>query len=208
VRIFAHFLDSRLVVIHRLTHKLWLTALCVSLAAPVLARDIGWRDLLRTNSTTSAPSSTNIEVGFSPDAGAEELVVKTIHSAHQSLRVLAYSFTSRPIAQALIDAAKRGVDVRVVVDKSNKSERYTSATFLANTGIPVRVDSEHAIAHNKVIIADGQTVETGSFNYTSSAAHRNAENAIVIWNNPTLAAIYLKNWDLHWRHSDAYQARY
>src|ERR1035438_10512000 len=80
------------------------------------------------------------EGAFSPNGGATELVVKTIGEARQSIRVAAYSFSSKPIATALLDAHKRGVDVRVVVDKSNATARYTAATFLANEGVPVRVD--------------------------------------------------------------------
>ena len=88
----------------------------------------------------------------------------------------------------MIDAHKRGVDVQVVVDKSQKSEKYTSATFLANMRIPVRVDSKHAIEHNKFIVVDGLHVENGSFDYTSAAEMKNAENVLVNWNNPKLAA--------------------
>ena len=96
----------------------------------------------------------------------------------------------------------------VVVDKSQRTERYTSATFLANMGIPVRVDAMHAIMHNKFIVVDGQHVQAGSYNYSKAAEERNAENAVVNWNSPRLAAIYTDNWRLHWDHSEPYQARY
>lgn len=155
-----------------------------------------------------APIGAGIEVAFSPRAGATELVVKAISSAKISILVAAYSFTSKPIAQALVAAHRRGVDVQVIVDKSQKTERYTSATFLANMGVPTRVDSQHKIMHNKFIVLDGQSVETGSFNFTASAEKSNAENALVIWNNPKLAAIYAANWQEHWNHSDPYEARY
>ncbi len=137
-------------------------------------------------------------------------MIKTIKSAKAkgSIRVLAYSFTSAPIAQALLDAHKKGVDVKVVVDESQKSEKYTSATFLANSGIPVRIDSKHAITHNTVIIVDGVTVETGSFNYTKAAEEKNAENVLVNWNNPKLAEVYAKEWQKHWEHSEAVKERY
>lgn len=171
----------------------------------------GWIDKIAATWQThsyAAPETPEIEVGFSPGGSAEELVLKAINSARSSIYVLAYSFTSKPIASALVNAHKRGVDVQVVVDKSQKTEKYTSATFLANMGIPVRVDSMHAIAHNKILIIDQKHVETGSFNFTTAAAKKNAENALVIWNNPQLAKIYLVNWQEHWQHSETYQARY
>lgn len=153
-------------------------------------------------------SSGELEVAFSPNGGCTDLVIKVIRSAKTSVRVLAYSFTSAPIASALADAHKRGVDVQVVVDKSQKSEKYTSATFIANAGIPISVDSKHAIAHNKVIVVDGRTVQQGSFNYTKAAEANNGENVLVNWNNVKLADVYLHDWKRHWDHSEPIAARY
>lgn len=178
--------------------------------SPALSKESIYSEITHafTAKPHSVPADGTIEVAFSPKAGATELIVKAINSAKKNIRLAAYSFTSKPIAQALVDAHKRRVDVQVVVDKSQKSERYTSATFLANMGIPVRVDSRHAIQHNKFMVIDGTHVETGSFNYSSAAEQRNAENAMVVWNNPKLAVIYADNWREHWEHSDAYLSKY
>jgi phosphatidylserine/phosphatidylglycerophosphate/cardiolipin synthase-like enzyme len=100
------------------------------------------------------------------------------------------------------------VDVQVVVDKRRNSTKYTSATFIANAGIPVRIDVKHAITHNKVIIVDGHTVEQGSFNYTRAAEESNAENVLVNWDNPKIAEVHLRAWGRHWDHSEAVMARY
>jgi len=70
-------------------------------------------------------SAGGLEVAFSPNGGCTDLVIKVINSAKTSIRVLAYSFTSAPIAKALVEAHKRGVDVQVVVDKSQKSAKYS-----------------------------------------------------------------------------------
>ena len=163
---------------------------------------------LTAEQPVTVQSAGELEVAFSPSGGSTNLVIKVIHSAKTSIRVLAYSFTSAPIAQALVEAHKRGVDVQMVVDKSQKSAKYTSATFLANAAIPIRIDSKHAIAHNKVIIVDGHTVQQGSFNYTKAAEASNGENVLVNWNNPKLAEVYLKDWKRHWEHSDPVAARY
>jgi phosphatidylserine/phosphatidylglycerophosphate/cardiolipin synthase-like enzyme len=157
--------------------------------------------------TNVLPASASTEVGFSP-GNAEALVVQTIEAAKSSILVAAYSFTSKPIAKALLQAHKRGVKVQVVVDKSQKKERYTSATFLANVGIPVRVDSLYAIMHNKFMVVDGKTVETGSFNYSAAAATRNAENVIVIRDNPAVANAYQREWQRLWNESEPYPSRY
>jgi len=154
--------------------------------------------------SAAAYASPPIEVAFSPDAGATALEVKAISEAKQSLRVAAYSFTSKPIAEALVAAHKRGVDVQVVLDKSNNRDKYTAATFLANMGIPTRIDSQYSIMHSKYMVIDGDTVETGSFNYTKAAERHNAENVIVIRDNPDLAKVYSQNWKRLWDESGEY----
>src|ERR1019366_2817138 len=81
---------------------------------------------LNSEKPVTVQSAGELEVAFSPGGGCTDLVIKVIHSGKTSIRVLAYSFTSAPIAKALVDAHNRGVDVQVVVDKSQKSAKYTS----------------------------------------------------------------------------------
>lgn len=118
----------------------------------------------------------------------------------------AYSFTSVPIAEALLDAHKKGVKVEAILDKSQRTEKYSSADFLANSRIPTRIDSAHAIAHNKVMILDEETVITGSFNFTKAAEEKNAENLLII-KDKGLAQKYLENWKRHESHSEVYAGK-
>lgn len=167
--------------------------------------------MLITNSKASAssmPSTGTIEVFFSPRGGATEAVVREIGNAKKEILVQAYSFTSAPIAKALIDAKKRGVSIEVVLDKSQKKEKYTSATFVANAGIPTYIDDRHAIAHNKIMIIDKQTLITGSFNFTKAAEEKNAENLLVIKGNNALIEKFIKNFMEHKEHSEAFRGRY
>jgi phosphatidylserine/phosphatidylglycerophosphate/cardiolipin synthase-like enzyme len=131
-----------------------------------------------------------------------EQIVSAIAGAHQLILVQAYGFTSAPIAKALADAHKRGVDVRVILDKSNLKEGYSSAAFLQHMGVTALIDSDHAIAHNKVMVIDAREVITGSFNFTKAAAEKNAENVVFI-NDPTMATAYAQNWKDHAAHSVA-----
>jgi len=147
-----------------------------------------------------------IQVYFSPKGGCTEAVVKELSAAKTSVLVQAYSFTSAPIAKALLEAHKRGVKVEVILDKSQRTEKYSEADFLVNVGIPVRIDAQHAIAHNKIMVIDGATVITGSFNFTKNAEENNAENLLVI-RSPELAAKYAANWQAHAGHSDPYAGR-
>ena len=93
--------------------------------------------------------------------------------------------------------------MQVILDKSNRSARYSSADFLVHHGIATRIDAQHAIAHNKVMIIDRRTLITGSFNFTQAAEHHNAENLLVL-DSPALAKRYLDNWERHAAHSEPY----
>jgi phosphatidylserine/phosphatidylglycerophosphate/cardiolipin synthase-like enzyme len=146
----------------------------------------------------------NWEIYFSPDGGCTKAITNELAKTKQSILVQAYSFTSAPIAGALRDAHRRGVKVTVILDKSQRSERYSSADFLKNAGIATFIDASHSIAHNKVMILDGLTVITGSFNFTKAAEESNAENLLVI-EDAALAAKYRANWETHAKHSQPYK---
>jgi phosphatidylserine/phosphatidylglycerophosphate/cardiolipin synthase-like enzyme len=182
------------------------TASYASPAAP-LAR--------RTNAPAPAPApaaaapvpavTPRLQVFFSPGGGCTEAIVDALGKAKTSIDVQAYSFTSAPIAEAVGKAFARGVKVRVVLDKSQRSERYTSATYLANHNVPTWIDTKHAIAHNKIILVDGKTIFTGSFNFTKAAEQKNAENLLIIEGDPKLFAAYLSNFEEHLSHSEKYE---
>jgi phosphatidylserine/phosphatidylglycerophosphate/cardiolipin synthase-like enzyme len=152
------------------------------------------------------PPTCNWEVYFSPHGGCTEAVIRELNKAKNTVLVQAYSFTSAPIAKALLNAHKRGVKVEVILDKSQRTQKYSSSTFLDNQGIPVKIDAQHAIAHNKVMIIDGETVITGSFNFTKAAEENNAENLLII-HDKKLAERYTKYWQDHAQHSEVYTER-
>ena len=154
--------------------------------------------LLLTTLLCAPAYPADIEASFSPRGKSLELVLSTIQNARESIRVAAYSFTSRPLAEALLAAHKRGVDVKVVADQKANSSRYTAVTFLANQGVPVRLNSRYAIHHHKFMVIDGRHIKTGSFNYSAAAASKNAENVLVVRNEPKLAAQYAKEWERLW----------
>ncbi len=147
-----------------------------------------------------------VDVYFSPKGGCTEAIVKEIDAAKTDILVQAYSFTSVPIAKALVESHKRGVKVQVILDKSQRGEKYSSADFVQHAGIPTFIDAKHAIAHNKVMVIDAKTVLTGSFNFTKAAEENNAENLLVI-RSPELAAKYADNWKSHLDHSEKYEGK-
>ena len=141
-----------------------------------------------------------VEVAFSPEAGAEALVLKVINSAQQQLRLAGYTFTSPAVVRALVEAYGRNVDVQVLVDDKGNHGRSSliAMKLITDTGIPIRTIGSYAIHHDKYIVVDGRTTETGSFNYSQAAARSNSENVLVVWNDPVVAAAYLAHWQSRW----------
>lgn len=145
------------------------------------------------------------QVCFTPEQNCTDMIVSAIDQAKSQILVQAYSFTSNPIAKALSEALKRGVDVRVIFDRSQfRSKGFSAARMILDYKIPTYIDYQPEIAHNKVMIIDGKTVITGSFNFTRAAQARNTENVIII-NDTALAKKYIANWKSRERQSELLQ---
>lgn len=150
----------------------------------------------------AAPASgAEIRACFAPPmpGGCDPLatILREIDGARTTIRLQMYSLTVQEIGGALIRANRRGVDVRLIVDRGQlHQDRNDSVRVeaLASAGIPVLVDTVPGLMHNKVMVIDSETVLTGSFNYTWGAEHWNAENLLVV-RDPALAAEYLQYWN-------------
>ena len=174
--------------------------LCLALTAPIGCA-------VQPPAGTASPP---IEVAFSPEAGAEALVLKVIASARQSIRLAGYSFTSPAVVRSLIDAKRRAVDVKIVLDdKGNRGQASVAAmNLIVGAGIPLRVVSAYTIHHDKYVVVDDKHTETGSFNYSQAAAKSNSENVLVVWDNPVLARQYLAHWESRWRQGIDVDSKY
>ncbi len=133
-------------------------------------------------------------VCFTPRENCTDQIINAIDSSHKSVLVQAYEFTSKPIAQSLIQAKERGVDIKVILDKSQTRSKYSVINILFEQGIQTWIDFKPAIAHNKIIIIDNSKVITGSFNFTYVAESRNIENLLIITGDLPLVEQYVENW--------------
>ncbi len=123
---------------------------------------------------------------FSPGGAGEEWVVKAIESARTSVDAAMFTFRSTRIAEALLAAKKRGVEVRVLFDRSQSSREYMKpfADWLAHNGIPVKTlagpdasDKEDpGKNHAEFMVVDNELVQTGSMNWTKNASLMNFES--------------------------------
>jgi phosphatidylserine/phosphatidylglycerophosphate/cardiolipin synthase-like enzyme len=146
----------------------------------------------------AAGAAPQLEDAFSPEQGATSLVLRTVGEAKHSIRVAAYSFTSHPIAEALVAAQGRGVNVMVVLDKSQREGRGSLFAYLLQNSVPTRINEKYHIMHDKFIIVDDSILETGSFNFTAAAENANAENILVVREAPAVIADYLAQWGKLW----------
>jgi phosphatidylserine/phosphatidylglycerophosphate/cardiolipin synthase-like enzyme len=157
-------------------------------------------DTAANNISKSLAKAEVVGIYFTPPADVAAAVIDVIDQSKSEVLVQAYGFTHNGIAQALVRAHTRGVTVKVLLDaKTDSTNRYVT-DLLVTQQIPLRLDAGHAIAHNKVIVVDGELVITGSFNFTNSAQTRNAENLLVL-KSTELADSYKANWQSHWNHS-------
>ncbi len=141
------------------------------------------------------PAPATVDVCFVPAQACQGTIVAAIDAARSEIRVEAYGFTATPIIAALLRARARGVDVAVLLDRSNEYARHSGLAAIAQAGIPVWIDSTRGIAHIKAIIIDRRYVIGGSYNFTVSAERRNVED-VTLLDAPDIAARFLRNWNL------------
>lgn len=145
------------------------------------------------------PATGDVEVAFTPGDAIDHLVIAAIDGAKSEVLMHAYTFTHRRIAQALVAARRRGVAVSVLADREQaRTVPQNVLPDLAGGGVEVWLDGNFQAAHNKVIVIDADGPHpitiTGSYNYTIAAQRHNAENVVVLRDNPAVAKAYRDNW--------------
>ncbi len=163
----------------------FLLGIATSISYSVVSDTTSWKSFSIKND--------NVNICFTPPSGCGLLVAKEISKAKNSIYIQAFGLTSQKIVEQLIKAKHNGVQIRILLDRSNLHNKYSKMQELKRAGIEVSIDKVPGIAHNKVMIIDKSKVITGSFNFTNAADNRNAENVLLI-NNSDIAESYLQNW--------------
>ncbi len=166
-----------------------------------------WEELWSAQLGPRAPSAvsnqwailegTPAQVLFSPEDHVVNNIIALVNDAKFNIRFLAFSFTDYPLAQAMIDRARAGVDAQGVFETFGSSSDGSELKTLWCAGVPVRQDGNSSFLHDKVIIIDNSIVVTGSLNFSSSADESNEENIIII-DNAEIAALYLQEYQKIW----------
>lgn len=134
-----------------------------------------------------------VSVYFSPNGRCQDAIIKQIDSAKSSIYVAMYYFTSHDLAEVLVKAKKKGVTIKVVLDKGQEGYKYAEGEFLIDNNIPVSYAPSSGLMHHKFAVIDKSIIITGSFNWTPSAETRNNENLLII-QSPDIAKRYIKVW--------------
>jgi phosphatidylserine/phosphatidylglycerophosphate/cardiolipin synthase-like enzyme len=137
----------------------------------------------------------SVQSVFSP--GADAVLVPLMQSATQSIHAELYQFSYPDLREALADAARRGVDVKVILDPTVNSNLDTAA-FLKSRGVQVRWSSpEFTYTHAKSAVIDGRKVAVGSINWSGNAMRNNREAEVVVESARTAAefeAVFAGDW--------------
>jgi phosphatidylserine/phosphatidylglycerophosphate/cardiolipin synthase-like enzyme len=146
----------------------------------LVTADAGRSDPVPSVGSIDSQATDSIRVYFSPRGGAQEAILEEIRRARRSIHVAMYSMTARPIADALIEARQRGVEVVAVLDRTQAASRYSAATILEAQGAEVWIATGSGYMHHKFAIIDGQVLITGSKNWSARAEERNHENVMIL----------------------------
>ena len=119
------------------------------------------------------------QVFFCPADNCAQALIDQINNADSSIHIAIYSFTLDSISEALVNAHARGVEVKIVFEKTQIS-KYSQYEKMLESGIDVRKDSNPAYMHNKFAVIDGKIVITGSYNWSERASEKNDENLLII----------------------------
>ena len=137
------------------------------------------------------------EVYFSPSKDCENRIVQAINDSKKEVVAAVYSINNPNIVAALINAKKRGINVQILTDRVQASQKNSGVLFLNSAGIYVKVHSKFKIEHNKFGVYDNTLISTGSFNWTKPATDSNSENCLFT-NEPDIAHKYRERFSRLW----------
>ncbi|MEA9356961.1 phospholipase D-like domain-containing protein [Bacteriovorax sp. PP10] len=140
----------------------------------------------------------NMDTCFSPREDCAQKLISVLNIAEKTLDIAIFSITHSDITNAIIAAKERGVVVRVVVDKAQAGGSKSKTKELIAAHIPVKIGkASGGTMHDKFSIVDGMMLQTGSFNYSMSAANNNTENQIYIADKDAIQR-YQEDFEILW----------
>lgn len=188
--------------------KLFISAIAVSslLLSCGSSKTTNAKSQAATNESAQTQDNSQIETYFTrKDGNLDKILIKEMNTAQKNLNVAIYSLTKEDIANAIIDAKKRGVDVKVITDKEESQSKSQKPILdkLKQDGIPIKINSHPGLMHLKLSIIDDKTACGGSYNYTSNATKENDENLIVM-RDSNIVNDYVTEFNSMWNNTADY----
>jgi len=137
------------------------------------------------------------EAYFSPGDDCPRAIVRLLGETRKTADICVFTITDDRLADAVLDAHRRGVAVRVITDDAKAEDLGSDVERFERSGVPTRVDRSPFHMHHKFAILDGETLLTGSYNWTRGAARDNEENLIVT-TDPRFIAPFVDTFDRLW----------
>ena len=156
-----------------------------------------WLEQVIKRLDNSSPVATVSEVVFSPGEDCVNALLGLIQGSHQQLQICVFTISDNRLREALLQAHKRGVQVRIITDNDKTEDKGSDIDWLDQQGVPVRVDRTRHHMHHKFVIADSKQIATGSFNWTMSASKYNHEN-ILLMNDKNVIREFSEEFERLW----------
>lgn len=147
---------------------------------------------------TSFPKSKSSSVFFSPGDQCKNAIIQQIRLAKESLKICVFTISDNDISEAIESAYRKGVGIKIITDDDKSSDRGSDVQSLAKIGLKVKIDRSKSHMHHKFCVIDKETLITGSYNWTRSAAEQNQEN-IIISSEESVVKSYLSEFDKLWQ---------
>lgn len=144
-------------------------------------------------------STTQPEVFFSPSKSCENGLIHLIENSKETIDVAVYSINNPNLVEAIKKAHDRGIQIRILTDRTQAAGKSSKARELYNYGINIRIHSKYKIEHNKFAVFDGKKASTGSYNWTTPATKKNSENCVFFTNDEAVIQDYKKRFEYLWR---------
>jgi phosphatidylserine/phosphatidylglycerophosphate/cardiolipin synthase-like enzyme len=145
---------------------------------------------------------TPVYVLFAPEDQVINQLIALIQGAQSSIRFMAFSFTHDELGAAMLARARAGVDVSGIFETRGSETEYSELSTLYCAGVPVRQDGNPGTFHHKVLVVDGESLVTGSLNFSQNADESNDENVVIV-RNVDIAAQYLGEFERRWAEATA-----
>jgi phosphatidylserine/phosphatidylglycerophosphate/cardiolipin synthase-like enzyme len=155
------------------------------------------------NSVLLTKSTTKSDAFFSPGESCRNIIINQIMYAINKIDICVFTISDDRITNAIIEAHRRGKQVRVVTDNDKALDLGSDIAQLSQAGIPIRMDDTPNHMHHKFMIIDEGALITGSYNWTLSAAKYNHEN-VLLTTDGKLVKLFLKEFGQIWNDTKPY----